>query len=244
MDWYFYQVEKGDHGEKLVHFSGNLYDCDSGEPGENLTLDEWTGVYFTIPDLIELARNGTLADRLCAEVAYSGHLDEASGHKLAGAYFGDNRCKELPVLAISEETPCGCYRCDGLPSVLSEPTDFAVTLTVTVSLSTEEIDDIMSTALDYISYWCYKAEVVGEYLGEYASDQIARGGSLILHDAESNEKWELTLGKLLNGVRLWISDNEDGILCLSGGRIDTMQIDGRAADCIVQLALFGKKVFA
>ena len=50
----------------------------------------------------------------------------------------------------------------------------------------EDIDDIICGALDGgINYWCYKAEVVeNNYLGEYASEQISRGGSLNLYDSE------------------------------------------------------------
>lgn len=51
---------------------------------------------------------------------------------------------------------------------------------ITVNISQKDIDDIMYTALDSITYWCREAEVVGKYLGEYASDQISRGGSLIV----------------------------------------------------------------
>ena len=44
----------------------------------------------------------------------------------------------------------------------------------------------MATALDGgITYWCNKAEVIGGYLGEYASDQISRGGKLKLYDYEA-----------------------------------------------------------
>ena len=54
-----------------------------------------------------------------------------------------------------------------------------------VRVRNEDIDDIMVSALEGgINYWCRKAEVKGGYLGEYASDQISRGGELILHDTE------------------------------------------------------------
>lgn len=56
------------------------------------------------------------------------------------------------------------------------------------TVTPQDIDDIMVTALEGgINYWCRKAKVVGEYLGECASDQISRGGSLILYDAESSD---------------------------------------------------------
>ena len=51
----------------------------------------------------------------------------------------------------------------------------------------QDIDDIMSAVLDGgITYWCCRAEVVGDYLGEYASEQISRGGTLRLHDSEAD----------------------------------------------------------
>lgn len=113
---------------------------------------------------------------------------------------------------------------------------------IEVNLSQQDIDDIMAVALDGgICYWCRKAEVVGEYLGEYASDQISRGGALILHDAESAQTWELTLEKFLKGVKLYF---EQGChVNVEDNAIDTCDIDANDADCIIQFAVFGEVVF-
>lgn len=119
---------------------------------------------------------------------------------------------------------------------------FPVHVEMDVSLTQQDIDDIMSTALDYIGYWCGKAKVVGEYLGEFASDQISRGGSLILHDAESSDKWELTLDKFLKGVGLYIKEGS-GVMVEDFKLVDIGCIDGPDADCIIQYALFGELVF-
>ena len=110
---------------------------------------------------------------------------------------------------------------------------------IEVNLSQQDIDDIMAVALDGgICYWCRKAEVVGEYLGEYASDQISRGGALILHDAESAQTWELTLEKFLKGVKLYF---EQGChVQVEDNAIDTCDIDANDADCIVQFSVFGE----
>ena len=116
-------------------------------------------------------------------------------------------------------------------------------------ISNEDIDDIVCTALEGgIGYWCYRAEVVGEYLGEYASDQISRGGTLKLHDAESDDVWSLDKTKLLNGISLAITNGflleyewakfENEIIT-----IDTCQIDAEVADAIIQYALFDELVF-
>lgn len=110
----------------------------------------------------------------------------------------------------------------------------------TLSISDEDIDDIMCTALEGgITYWCREARVVGDYLGEYASEQISRGGELILVDSESDDEYTLTKQKLLNGIRLAISNHyyEDYKWWNSNG-IETYNVDADVADVIIQLALF------
>ena len=109
---------------------------------------------------------------------------------------------------------------------------------ITFVVSDEDIDDIMSAALDGgIIYWCGRAEVVGEYLSQYASEQISRGGALKLHDIEGDGVFELTLDKFLVGLRLWI-ENERAFELTKAGRLDIGQIDAAAADLIIQYALF------
>lgn len=118
---------------------------------------------------------------------------------------------------------------------------FELQVNIDLKLTQQDIDDIMASALEGgITYWCRRAEVVGEYLGEYASDQISRGGVLKLLDAESSDVWELTREKFLEGVKKYV---EHDTCSVDGGRIDTCEIDGDAADCIVQYALFGEVVF-
>lgn len=118
------------------------------------------------------------------------------------------------------------------------------TVRASIILTQEDVDDIMAAALEGgITYWCGEATVIGEYLGEYASEQISRGGELDLHDLESDDVWRLDLKKFLSGVQKWIEDGAGGISCLNEGRLDTCQIDAVAADQIVQYALFEDLVF-
>lgn len=126
-----------------------------------------------------------------------------------------------------------------------EKKTYVVRPEIEAKLTDQDIDDIMVGALEGgINYWCREAEVVGDYLGEYASDQISRGGKLILHDAESNDKWELDLEKFLNGVKLWLQNGDDQYHALQkDGTIDCCEIDGEMADLIVQYAIFGEVVF-
>lgn len=125
-----------------------------------------------------------------------------------------------------------------------------------VAVSEQDIDDIMATAMEGgINYWCDRAKVVGDYLGEYSSEQIARGGKLRLHmeepfDDEETEWYELDKEKFLKGLNMYIKDPDkpyeilyfdcdmDGYLS-----IDTCQVDATVADMIVQYALFGEVVF-
>lgn len=123
---------------------------------------------------------------------------------------------------------------------------FTVISGTEVSLSQENIDDIMVSALEGgINYWCCKAEVVEEKrCGGWGHEQIARGGALILHDAESSDKWELNLEKFLNGVKLWLQNGDDRYGALQcDGTLDTGEIDADMADMIVQYSIFGEVVF-
>lgn len=122
---------------------------------------------------------------------------------------------------------------------------FEVHAETVFQLTQQDVDDIMVGALEGgINYWCREAEVVGDYLGEYASDQISRGGKLILHDAESSDKWELDLEKFLNGMKIWVQNGDDNYGAVQkDGTVDTCQIDAEMADLIVQYALFGEVVF-
>lgn len=123
-----------------------------------------------------------------------------------------------------------------------EDRSFKLQVCQNVGITTEDIDDILSVAFDAgINYWCSEVEVVGDYLKEYASEQIARGGSLILHDAETPEKWELNLGKFIKGVAMWLANGNSG--CIEDGKVDVFQIDAIGADAIIQYALFEEVVF-
>ena len=123
--------------------------------------------------------------------------------------------------------------------------NFKIKIEKEITVTQQDIDDIMVAALEGgITYWCRKAEVVGDYLGEYASEQISRGGVLKLYDAESDDVWVLTLEKLLHGIEKAYDGNWfiDYGWC-DGSVIDTCQVDGEVADTIVQYALFDELVF-
>ncbi len=116
-----------------------------------------------------------------------------------------------------------------------------------IKVTGEDVDDIMTGALEGgISYWCDKTEPIGDCLGRYASEQISRGGKLLLFDFEAGEKHCLDLEKLLNGIKLWAM-NPVGCNCLeqADGKLvmDCGNADAIVCDAIVQYALFGDVIY-
>lgn len=91
---------------------------------------------------------------------------------------------------------------------------------IRVELTQEDIDDIMVGALEGgITYWCSEASPEGgEYLGEYASEQISRGGTLLLYDFEEEAYRKLDLEKFLNGFKLWVENGGDQYGAVQGQR--------------------------
>lgn len=122
---------------------------------------------------------------------------------------------------------------------------YKLEIKINLELTDEDIDDIMCEALEGgISYWCNKAEVVGDYLGDYASEQISRGGSLLLRDAEEGDTYELTLQKFIEGFKLWIAGGYSTHKAIEEGIVDCSEIGKKEADQIVQLALFEEIIYA
>lgn len=120
-------------------------------------------------------------------------------------------------------------------------------LELEVVVTHEDIDDIMAGALEGgINYCCDEAKVVGNYLGEYAREQISRGGQLILHDFEEEEDYILDKEKFLKGLKMYfqkphpydILEEQDNKL-----RIDTCNADATVCDMIIQYALFDDVIY-
>ena len=127
---------------------------------------------------------------------------------------------------------------------------YIVKAEIMIAVTDEDIDDIMCSALEGgITYWADAANVVGKFLGEYASEQISRGGKLKIHtiepfDEDETEWYVLNEDKLLKGIKMAI---EDGYRAdygwYDGGKLDCGQIDAEVADVIVQLGLFGEVIY-
>lgn len=127
---------------------------------------------------------------------------------------------------------------------------FEIRTKITVYLTQQDIDDIMVSAFEGgINYWCRRVVVQGDYLGEYASEQISRGGKLAIWLDEPFEDdktcYALDRDKFLAGFKLWIESDGDSYDTIddSDGSVDCGQIDAICADEIIQYALFGEVVF-
>ncbi len=133
----------------------------------------------------------------------------------------------------------------GIDGIIDRKNEWEFKVKRSVIITHEDVDDIVCTALEGgITYWCCKAEVCeDEYYGEYASDQISRGGSLRLYDRENDEQYILSLDNFLKGIQQAIKDGYGSDWLGDDARIDVMNIDCEAADVIVQCALFGEVIY-
>lgn len=119
-------------------------------------------------------------------------------------------------------------------------------------LTTEDINDLVSTALEGgINYWCGRAEkkrnldntlfgisTENQNNVKFASDIIGFGGTLILYDNTTSDKWELNREKLLKGFELQCTNK--GVTPLE--LMDDYDADD--ADSIIQYAIMGEIVFS
>ena len=118
---------------------------------------------------------------------------------------------------------------------------------LSVTITQEDVDDIMSAVLDscLVQAWCSEANVVGRYLGEYASEQISRGGEIWFYDIEDESYYGLTLENFMKGLKMYLTDNNSVINDNEAeAMIDVGAIDGVAADVIIQYALFDDIVYS
>lgn len=101
------------------------------------------------------------------------------------------------------------------------------------TVTDEEIDDIMTTALEGgITYWCDQAITDVDLEDNYLSEMLTKGATIKLHDAEEDKWHELTLEKLLKamGETYFIVDMYDAE-------------DAEDADQVVQHAIFGEAIY-
>lgn len=116
----------------------------------------------------------------------------------------------------------------------------------TVEVSDTDIDDIMAIVLenDITADWVERVIPDGKYLGEYASDQISRGGNLLFYEIGEKKPRVLTPEKFKQGLFQFILEESNRVLIVNDDapfirQLDTCEIDAYDADRILQYSLFG-----
>lgn len=115
-----------------------------------------------------------------------------------------------------------------------------------ITLTTEDIDQIMCSSLEggETARWCNAAEPVGELLGEYEHEQIARGGKLKFYEIEEQTWHELSLDNFIHGFICWYEGGNDRYPTVTpDGKIDMFRVDAVVSDQIVQYALFDTLIY-
>ena len=106
--------------------------------------------------------------------------------------------------------------------------------TIVKEVTADDIENIMESALEGISYWAADASIVAlkpSDDGMYTSRALTHGYAVRIYDDEE-EKWHrLTLNKFLKGLALMQKQ-------------DFYDYDMYDADSVIQYALFGKQVYA
>lgn len=125
---------------------------------------------------------------------------------------------------------------------------YTFSFTKTFTFDETEMTDVISSAIYDIGYWACidnDTEVWHKTSDSLDDDHtfedvffevLKSGNPVLLIDVEDvDEVWELTMDKLINGIKLTIEQNYwDG---------DFNNIDDEIGDIIFQMALFGEIVF-
>lgn len=130
--------------------------------------------------------------------------------------------------------------------------EYKITINRTFKLTKQDIEDIIVTALEGgIGYWACLDNTSAEFENAPKDEPVSitaarillNGGELILIDEEENEKYNLTLNKLLNGFKMWYENGYDRYGCISGYCLDFCNFDAICADGVIQFALFNDIVY-
>lgn len=112
------------------------------------------------------------------------------------------------------------------------------TYTIPVSITDEDIDNIVDSAINWCSYWCESLEYGKDPTTKVRamSEALSHGGTLVfVLDEPLTEggeiRFELTTEKMLKGLAEYGMYNWD-------------DFDGPMSDEVLQLALFGGGVYA
>lgn len=115
----------------------------------------------------------------------------------------------------------------------------------TVTISEEDVNDILCTALEGgINYWAVKAIPEPEYKDEIPSVAFSKGSNLKIVSDEG-DVYTMTQEGFKNSIERYAKEYDSSILPITpdGVHLDTCNIDAEAADIIIQLAIFNEIVY-
>ena len=138
--------------------------------------------------------------------------------------------------------------------MLSDKNSRSIKVEIDLTLTDEDIGDLMCTALEGgIGYWACLDNTREEWkkyddeldkdltLDEVAAMILIEGKSLYFIDVEDKKEiYELTLDKLFNGISKVVAIDST---LLEDGRLDLCSIDAEIADNIIQYGIFNELVF-
>lgn len=164
-------------------------------------------------------------------------------------YVGNEFCEPHGFAKVTEETFSAID--DDFNTVLAEPEPLeghGFTLDEPydgIALTGEDVDDTMESAMTGCTYWCERVDAVDGYLGEYANEQISRGGRLSFVPFEDPAA-ELDMEKFRKGLNMWLAAQEEDVInrVLGSGSYDPGQVDAQDADAVIQYALFGEIIYS
>jgi len=131
--------------------------------------------------------------------------------------------------------------------------EYSLEIAFDLKISEEDIEHIVVTAIEGgTGYWAcldnsrpeweeaYKAEDITSLI---ATRLLLEGKTLYFTDVEDDEVKELTLSKLLEGIKKEVSTDGTEIVNLDTNHLENCLIDSDVADRIFQYAMFGELIF-
>ena len=112
MDRYFYNLEKDDKGNQIIHLSGNVYYNDGDGGKFPFRIAEWVGFEMDVVKAKEMLTENKFFDFfdfVSESVKYLGDLTEQGAREMCETYFNGTSGTKLYITDITETTPCGDY---------------------------------------------------------------------------------------------------------------------------------------
>ncbi len=114
---------------------------------------------------------------------------------------------------------------------MNKPPKPAVTHKLVIKVEEKLLFDMLVSADNYVTYWCY--------LDQSLTAAVKKSARVLVHDPfEQPREQRLHRGKILDGLALIALENPKFL-----AKFLANDCDGPAADVIVQYALFQKVVF-